>query len=360
MKKVYFSSILIVIFFQGCFSTSGEKAKKNDTLTFQGLEYKVIESSQTGRLWLDRNLGATKKCDSLTDKECYGSLYSWGVPANGHESRGVENTKKKNFSWYRNYPTLIKKQSFVNDIQGDKICPKSFRMSTNSELKSEFQRIDFRKVALKEKDKSKFGLLLNTKYIERNQYEKNHIYLPLAGYAEGKENIYSEGREGKYWTSQRNQKPLAIKFSKYISPTQHLSEYYDDEYRFSIRCIKEVDEKLFFNTDKIEYKMAYYYTGVLKIALPVKKGTKIKHGIAKSYDKNGLLESSINFKDGKQNGSSISYNKQGSKKVEVVYLNGIPHGKATEYNFDSSIKEQRLIKNGKESKILVKNNIKQQ
>lgn len=54
---------------------------------FKGLTYQLVVSPDTGRVWLDRNLGATQVATSSTDAASYGDLYQWGRAADGHESR---------------------------------------------------------------------------------------------------------------------------------------------------------------------------------------------------------------------------------------------------------------------------------
>lgn len=63
-----------------------------DTLTLDGLTYGVIASPSTGRLWLDRNLGATQVATSSTDTASYGDCYQWGRATDGHEKRGSTTT----------------------------------------------------------------------------------------------------------------------------------------------------------------------------------------------------------------------------------------------------------------------------
>ena len=41
--------------------------------------------SPSGRIWMDRNLGATSVATSSTDFNAYGSLYQWGRASDGHE-----------------------------------------------------------------------------------------------------------------------------------------------------------------------------------------------------------------------------------------------------------------------------------
>ena len=51
-----------------------------------GIEYLTVTSPDTGKIWLDRNLGASQVCTSSTDSSCYGNLYQWGRNDDGHES----------------------------------------------------------------------------------------------------------------------------------------------------------------------------------------------------------------------------------------------------------------------------------
>ena len=43
--------------------------------------------STTGKIWMDRNLGATQQATSSTDAASYGDLYQWGRSADGHQIR---------------------------------------------------------------------------------------------------------------------------------------------------------------------------------------------------------------------------------------------------------------------------------
>lgn len=48
---------------------------------------KVVQviNATTGRIWMDRNLGASRKSLNSTDVESYGSLFQWGRYADGHQ-----------------------------------------------------------------------------------------------------------------------------------------------------------------------------------------------------------------------------------------------------------------------------------
>lgn len=46
----------------------------------------------TGKVWMDRNLGASQVATSSTDTAAYGDLYQWGRAADGHEIRNSSTT----------------------------------------------------------------------------------------------------------------------------------------------------------------------------------------------------------------------------------------------------------------------------
>jgi hypothetical protein len=57
----------------------------NDIITDpSGNNYLPVTCGES-RIWLDRNLGAYRVAQSLTDYRAYGSLFQWGRPADGHE-----------------------------------------------------------------------------------------------------------------------------------------------------------------------------------------------------------------------------------------------------------------------------------
>jgi hypothetical protein len=43
--------------------------------------------SKTGKIWMDRNLGASQVATSSTDAAAYGDLYQWGRGTDGHQIR---------------------------------------------------------------------------------------------------------------------------------------------------------------------------------------------------------------------------------------------------------------------------------
>ena len=45
----------------------------------------TITSSVTGKVWMDKNLGASQVCTSFDDSNCYGDYYQWGRDTDGHQ-----------------------------------------------------------------------------------------------------------------------------------------------------------------------------------------------------------------------------------------------------------------------------------
>lgn len=67
-------------------SGSGAEAGPGDFIEFMGRTYGIVQSP-TGRLWLDRNLGASQVATAIDDEDAYGDLYQWGRFADGHQLR---------------------------------------------------------------------------------------------------------------------------------------------------------------------------------------------------------------------------------------------------------------------------------
>ena len=66
-------------------------------ILYKGFNYKTVTSPTTNKVWLDRNLGASKVCDQnrnmfpsdlayeTSQKDCFGDYYQWGRGADGHQ-----------------------------------------------------------------------------------------------------------------------------------------------------------------------------------------------------------------------------------------------------------------------------------
>ena len=56
------------------------------------LEDGEVYSVATGRIWMDRNLGASRVATSVDDEEAFGFLYQWGRGTDGHQIRTSNTT----------------------------------------------------------------------------------------------------------------------------------------------------------------------------------------------------------------------------------------------------------------------------
>jgi len=63
----------------------GEATTITFTYNGQQVTYGIITSATTQKKWLDRNLGASRVAESLTDYQAYGDLFQWGRAADGHQ-----------------------------------------------------------------------------------------------------------------------------------------------------------------------------------------------------------------------------------------------------------------------------------
>ncbi|HUX97516.1 MAG TPA: hypothetical protein VMV47_17415 [Bacteroidales bacterium] len=110
-----------------------------------------VTNPTTGKIWMDRNLGATQVATSSTDAAAYGDLYQWGRGTDGHQLRTSTNTSSSSstdipgnanfilgFS-YTSYdwrsPQNASLWQGVNGVNNP--CPTGFRIPTDTELDAE-------------------------------------------------------------------------------------------------------------------------------------------------------------------------------------------------------------------------------
>jgi uncharacterized protein (TIGR02145 family) len=122
--------------------------------TWKGLVYETVTSHHTGRVWLDRNLGASQVCTALDDTACYGDYYQWGRNADGHESStsSTTNTQATDidnvgdsfimsqgspYDWTSIDSDGSLRQAKWSKIDGTSVCPVGYRVPTEAELKAE-------------------------------------------------------------------------------------------------------------------------------------------------------------------------------------------------------------------------------
>jgi uncharacterized protein (TIGR02145 family) len=141
-------------YYYRAFSTNSKGTSYSDIKSFNTISV-VTVTSKTGRIWMDRNLGATQAATSLTDDKAYGDLYQWGRPTDGHQLRTSGTTTilsstdipgNSNFiisSTANPFYSSWNKQINTNLWQGvngiNNVCPTGFRLPSSKEWEQEFK-----------------------------------------------------------------------------------------------------------------------------------------------------------------------------------------------------------------------------
>jgi len=187
-----------------------------------------VTNPTTGRIWMDRNLGATQVATSSTDVNSYGDLYQWGRRADGHQCRtsattatlsSVDQPANGNFILVSSTPNDWRSPQNVNLWQGvngvNNPCPSGYRIPTENELDTE---------RLSWSSNNGTGAFAS------------QLKLPMAGdrnYSNG--NVANMVSDGNYWSSTVNGSSRGLGFTSNIAAI-------DNRYRaygFSVRCLKD-------------------------------------------------------------------------------------------------------------------------
>jgi hypothetical protein len=106
-----------------------------------------VTNSSTGKVWMDRNLGASQVATSSTDTNSYGDLYQWGRGSDGHQCRNSATTSTLSSSDQPGHGDFIRyngnwrSPANTNLWQGvngvNNPCPSSYRLPTEAEFEAE-------------------------------------------------------------------------------------------------------------------------------------------------------------------------------------------------------------------------------
>jgi uncharacterized protein (TIGR02145 family) len=189
-------------------------------------------TSHTGKVWLDRNLGASRVATYSADAQAYGDLFQWGRDSDGHEKRTSQTTTtlsssntpghgkfiivdrvSTNHDWRSSQNNNL--WQGVNGINNP--CPEGFRIPTAAEWDAECASWFV---------KNKSGAIASP------------LKLPVAGerfFSNG--SIYYAGSNGLYWSSTVAASVSACRlyFDSEVANTYCGSR----SYGFSVRCIKD-------------------------------------------------------------------------------------------------------------------------
>ncbi|MBK8627885.1 MAG: hypothetical protein IPN86_20695 [Saprospiraceae bacterium] len=155
--------------------------------------YGTVVNPVTGKVWLDRNLGASQVATSPTDPLSYGDLYQWGRNADGHQIRTSGTTSALASNFFTDHGLFISTNgspyNWLNT--GDNFmwsglaaennpCPSGFRLPTAAEWEQE------RRTWSTNNSTGAFNSLLK---------------LPMAGIRYDSGSINEVGSGGIYWCS---------------------------------------------------------------------------------------------------------------------------------------------------------------
>ena len=187
-----------------------------------------VTNPTTGKVWMDRNLGASQVATSSNDQDSYGDMYQWGRFADGHQCRNSETTTVLSESDIPGNANFILSPDGLQDWRNpqnndlwqglngiNNPCPIGYRIPTIAEFES-----------------------------ERESWESNNasgafaspLKLPLAGMrSHSNGNLFYLGVNGSYWAS-----TVSGSLSRYLlfTSTSASSNSYHRAAGFSVRCIK--------------------------------------------------------------------------------------------------------------------------
>ncbi|MEN8304426.1 MAG: hypothetical protein ABFQ64_10195 [Campylobacterota bacterium] len=236
MKKGKFFAVVLLLFsllFSAC--SGGSDA---DFIIHNGTGYKSVTSPYTGKVWLDRNLGAIRVCEAPDDMACYGDYYQWGRNYDGHEDKSSDINSTLALDIADAGEDFIITSAAPDDwaeplvdddgslrsfnwskIDGDSVCPVGYRVPTVIELRDE---------TLDNNASDPFGSNVDA--------FNNFLKLPSAGERDNSDGDLINVRDDTYlWLNgvDGNQ-------SYFLNASENADIYTDRRSRgFAIRCIED-------------------------------------------------------------------------------------------------------------------------
>jgi len=224
-----------MLFWNGSAWVKVAAGSNGQTLTFYNgapawiTNVNTVVNSNTGKIWMDRNLGATQVATSSTDAASYGDLYQWGRGTDGHQIRNSITTNDLStsdqpgngkFIVAPNSPYDWRSGQNANLWQGvsgiNNPCPSGYRLPTETEWEAE---------RLSWTSSNTAGAFASP------------LKLPMAGYRNfNSGSLLSVGTDGVYWSSTISSSDSRALF--FFTPLSSSSTYYR-VFGFSVRCIKD-------------------------------------------------------------------------------------------------------------------------
>ena len=185
-----------------------------------------VTNLTTGKIWMDRNLGATQVAASSTDAASYGDLYQWGRGADGHQLRSSGTTTVQSSSTSPGNTFITVSNNWYTGTDPDNLwqgvnginnpCPFGYRLPTEAEWQAERATWGSNDAA---------GAFASP------------LKLPEAGYRLFSNGSVVIGTDGNYWSS-----TVSSSNSRRLYLSSYSPAYVGSSLRafgFSVRCLKD-------------------------------------------------------------------------------------------------------------------------
>jgi len=210
-----------VLKFISLYNNYYENHKKNISTQNVEFQYSTIVSKVTGKVWMDRNLGASRVCQDAGDVECFGDYYQWGREADGHQKKEsailstlattivpnhelfIVSSQENGYDWTSSDTNGIQRATSWN------ICPVGFRVPTLAEIRAE--------------------------NIHNDKDAFSQLKLPLSGYRFASGFLGYENLIGNIWTANMNGN---YSYRFYFSEDDTDIKKYGRAVGFPVRCIE--------------------------------------------------------------------------------------------------------------------------
>lgn len=215
-------------YFVRAFATNNFGTSYGNELTFKTLMassfFTVIGAN--GKIWMDRNLGASQVAVNNTDTNAFGGLYQWGRGSDGHQLRKSTTASGLSASDVPGNTNFIIPPGPPNDWRSpqniflwqgangtNNPCPAGYRLPTEAEWIAEVASWNVTNAA---------GAFAST------------LKLPMGGNRDGL--VGSIGSSGNYWSS-----TISGAGSRYLyfGSSTSLTLTHDRSFGGSVRCIKD-------------------------------------------------------------------------------------------------------------------------
>jgi len=190
----------------------------------------TVTNYTTGKIWMDRNLGASRVPTSQIDTQGYGDLYQWGREKDGHQLRTSSTTETKATSDIASNALFVTNPGYTiysdwRNPQNDNLwqgvnginnpCPAGFRLPTKAEWEAEILTWTGRNAS---------GAFASP------------LKLPPAGQRQYNGVLSSDNTSGYYWTSTISQ--TQVFGMNFTSSGAYSTNAYPRVNGYACRCIK--------------------------------------------------------------------------------------------------------------------------